>query len=145
MTLTTHAVVGAAVCVHPWALPVALASHYAIDAIPHWDWDGRGLVGECDREFWIAWGKLLLDLGLGFALAFLMFGWLGVAGAFAGCLPDALQFLHRFTSYASGALERHQVFHDRIHTEESLPQNTGIGSQIVVCGFFLAVRLLVGW
>jgi hypothetical protein len=46
LTLTTHAIVGAAIAsvipAHPFfAIAAAFASHFLLDAIPHWDYPIR--------------------------------------------------------------------------------------------------------
>ncbi len=54
MTLTTHALVGASVAAlfpssPSLALGAALASHFLVDAIPHWHYQLRSAVGDTDN------------------------------------------------------------------------------------------------
>ncbi len=117
MTLTTHALVGAAAAslfpAYPYAAFAAgFVSHLAIDALPHWDY-GQHLHSiekdparrmHTDMKF----GKHFLrdlsvigaDALLGFVLTFVV-AWLlqippevALVGAGAGVLPDLLQFVY---------------------------------------------------
>ena len=113
MILTTHAIVGGAVASlfpsHPVLVAgLAFASHFVIDAIPHWDYplhsisvkpgaDNRAL--KLDRALIVDLASIGFDACAGLALALWLFatpGTLGVIalGALAGMLPDPLQFLH---------------------------------------------------
>jgi hypothetical protein len=119
MTLTTHALVGAAAAsffpAHPYAAFAAgFVSHFVIDALPHWDEAGtmlRSLQGEgpdrTNRDMTI--GKdFISDISyLGFeslvgllAAVFIFYAWLHVPlaivliGVVAGLLPDALHFVY---------------------------------------------------
>jgi hypothetical protein len=117
MTLTTHAVVGAAAASlfpeHPYlAFTAGFASHFALDALPHWDyghylssmrWDAQKrmhtdmVVG---RAFWRDLSIIGADAFLGFLLTFAVAKLLGVSpemalvGAGAGIFPDFLQFVY---------------------------------------------------
>ena len=121
MTLTTHAIVGAAAAsILPFnplvAFCAGFASHLAIDAIPHWDYvdflpslqqnEGDPLINHTVsftskafvRDFFVVLG----DAVLGVALSVLVFSfWLFhvplaivLVGAVAGILPDPLQVLY---------------------------------------------------
>ncbi len=156
MTLTTHAVVGAALASalpgHPvLGLGLAFASHFALDAIPHWDYPLRSIsedpADELNTDMKLGWdfvidlGKIGSDFLLGLALGYLIGGWPGgVAGGLAAQLPDALQFVHfklRLPPFTW--LQR---FHLWIHTSHKLSQRPLIGvfSQLAL---ILAVCLLV--
>src|SRR5579872_4194563 len=110
MTLTTHALAGAAVATIFPAHPVAgffagFASHFVLDAIPHWDYklasvhDGEGtrktelIMGP---DLWKDVMKVSFDALLGFVLALLLFGngmsmaVAALAGAFGALFPDGL-------------------------------------------------------
>jgi hypothetical protein len=147
MILSTHAIVGGAVAslfpsTHPVLVAFAgFASHFAIDAIPHWDYSLRsiGLGNQADNRHLKINGPLLWDLTLigadtcaGLAIAIVLFAstasiWGIVLGAIAGMLPDALQFLH--TIYPREPLVSLQRFHDWNHSRRVLTWRIGVTSQ----------------
>src|ERR1035437_7872513 len=117
MTLTSHAVVGAAIAsavpTHPvLAFSLGFFSHFLLDAIPHWDYhlssmsenkenplDSDMKIG---KSFLFDLCKIGADFLLGFVLVFLFFGMSKnfsydltlFFGALGAVLPDALQFLY---------------------------------------------------
>lgn len=117
MTLATHAVVGAAAAAlfpeQPYAAFAAgFASHFALDALPHWDYGHylRSMQWDPVRRMHtdMAMGKHFLrdlsiigaDAFLGFILTLLVARMLSVSpeialvGAGAGIFPDLLQFVY---------------------------------------------------
>lgn len=113
MILSTHAVLGGAIAglfpSHPVLVAVAaFASHFAIDAIPHWDYhlrtislkpgaNNRRLIG--DRRFFQDLALIGFDAGAGLLIAIWLFATpatIGVIvlGALAGMAPDPLRFVH---------------------------------------------------
>src|ERR1700745_2148453 len=145
MILSTHAIVGGALASlfpsHP-ALVVAAGfpSHFAIDAIPHWDYKLRAIsVAPGARNQPQPAGPLLYDLGLigfdacaGLGLALLLFATRTTAiaialGAIAAMLPDPLQFVHSL--YPREPLKSLQSFHRWIHTQRQLSWPIGVSSQ----------------
>jgi hypothetical protein len=118
MTLTTHALVGAAAASifphHPYmAFTAAFASHLAIDSMPHWDYQAWLRSTERDmldplkndmrwgRDLWHDVAVIGADAIIGTLLAVLVFGWwwglsvpIALVGAWAGVLPDFLQFVY---------------------------------------------------
>ncbi|HVS79752.1 MAG TPA: hypothetical protein VHF05_02125 [Candidatus Paceibacterota bacterium] len=120
MTLTTHALVGAAAASlfpnHPVAAFVAgFASHLAIDSIPHWDYTILSMEQKRDAPLQndMNFGKLfaidLLRIGfdclLGLVFSVVIFSFflglvspeVALIGAVAGILPDPLQFAYMKT------------------------------------------------
>lgn len=116
MTLTAHAVAGAAVATLAPQNP-ALAfifgflSHYLLDAFPHGHYKVRSHTRHSEDRLKedMVYGRALifdlfkigLDFLLGMTLAYLLFTTWGksgitsvLLGAFAGILPDALQFAY---------------------------------------------------
>ena len=136
MTLATHAVIAAAVTkslmhAHPaLTFAVAFASHFLADAIPHWDYKLVSLENPEDsekRRFGRNRSALIRDvknftldgfLGAGIVLLFVrpvtreqwIWAILAIVG---GCLPDFLQGLYVLKIKF---LQRHQKFHDMLHT-----------------------------
>ena len=117
MTLTTHALVGAAAAAvlpqHPLLAFVAgFVSHFVADTIPHKDYDElfksyRPAVDklkndfEINKDFWRDLAIIAGDGLLGLILALAFFAVLVPAsplivllGALGGQIPDALQFLY---------------------------------------------------
>ena len=73
MTATGHALIGTVIAAKignpALAVPIALASHFAADALPHWD-TGYHRSHKSKRKFFL---QSALDVMLGFALSYLMF------------------------------------------------------------------------
>lgn len=165
MTLATHIVVGAAaakICTsHPVeAFFVGAASHFLLDAIPHWDYKIDSLSDENagadplhkNIRFTGAMlrdaGKVLFDAFLGFAvLAGLIFFSskhvlgadvaLMLAGALGGVMPDFLQFLYGV--WKNPLLRMHQTFHNYIHARIKLDDRPLLGVPIQI-----SIVLIVG-
>ena len=93
MIATSHAIVGAAIASAApdpiIGLLLAFASHFVLDLVPHWD-EGLGWEKKSKTRFW---AEAILDVTVGFALAFAIFGrsvdttYL-VAAIIAAQLPD---------------------------------------------------------
>lgn len=161
MTLATHAAAGAAIAVIlPASLPLvffaAMASHYALDAIPHRDYDLNSFVEDennslnndivINRVFAFDLLKLTVDICLGLALALAVVFFIHpagllivLAGVIGGMLPDGLQFIYmrsrsRFLSYF-------QRFHEFIHAKKELEVSVpaGLGLQAVVVALIFLV------
>lgn len=143
MILATHAIAGAALAAAMPDRPIlaftaGAASHFLLDAIPHWDYKLRSSRKDEDnplnndivigRYFWFDLIKIGTDALLGLILSWLFFhsffadhGQLGlltfIAGAIGGLLPDALQFAYfKLRSPWLTALQR---FHYWIHADHT--------------------------
>lgn len=141
MTLSTHAVIAAAVTapLAPFnpAIPfvAALASHYLSDAIPHWDYRLHSFVDKKEkREF--VWnfrsrvflkdlGRIAFDGFLGLGLVLLIVRpttthqlFYALAIPVGSMLPDFLQGLYYAKKIT--ALRATQNFHDFFHTKIKL-------------------------
>ncbi|MFH1170506.1 MAG: hypothetical protein V1704_03015 [Candidatus Vogelbacteria bacterium] len=173
MILATHAITSAALAALMPDQPIlaftaGVASHFLLDAIPHWDYDLRSsrkdennplnndmIIG---RDFWFDLIKLGADTFLGLALGWLFFhqffldhGSLGLltfaAGAIGGLLPDALQFAYfKLRPPAGGWLTALQRFHYWIHADQAwkLKPLVGIVSQtLLVATIILTVKIIL--
>ena len=161
MILSTHAIVGGAIASlfpsHPVLVALAgFASHFAIDAIPHWDYPLRSIsVGRhADNRRLNINGRLVRDLtligadaGFGLAIALLLFAtaatvWVIALGAVAGMLPDPMQFVHSL--YPREPLKSLQRFHGWMHSKRKLAWGIGVASQVafatVVSGAAIALQ-----
>jgi hypothetical protein len=146
MILSTHAIVGGAVASllpsHPALAAVAgFASHFAIDAIPHWDYplssistgrgaDNRGL--KIDRDLLLDLMLIGFDALAGLALAIWLFATPATTGvitlgACAAILPDPLQFAQSL--FPREPLNSLQRFHYWIHSRRKLSWPIGVSSQ----------------
>jgi hypothetical protein len=149
MLITPHAVVGAAIGVrlkHPLkVIPVAMASHFLLDTVPHWQ---ETLAPY--RPTGATWIRIPIDA----CLAVLGVAWIArqgkkrqrglasaaVVGALAGTLPDldslacANPLLLR-----NGFLKRYFFWHCGI--QEETPEGWGVVTQIAVSLAALAVAL----
>jgi len=140
MTLTTHALVGAAAAklfsFNPFAaILAAFLSHFLIDAIPHWDYLPKSFevnknnplkndmaLGEYFGRDFI---KIAFDASLGVAISLWLFNPQSVYdfliilfGAGFGILPDPLQFVYWKTHFKF--LEYLQRFHLWIHGDHEV-------------------------
>ena len=161
MTLTTHAIVGAAMASLVPGQPVlgfalGFASHFAIDSIPHWA-EGtlllRSVVYDPEHEletdmqlgknFIYDLAVLAADSLLGvFGALLILFYFFHVPflivlmGAVAGQLPDALQFVYFKTRWAF--MTPMQIFHGAIQEEHEsllyLLREVGLIGAVVVMG-----------
>jgi hypothetical protein len=159
MILSTHAVVGGAIAslfpAHPVLVALAaFASHFAIDAIPHWDYPVQAIslkLGANNRRL-IGDLRLYLDLALigfdacaGLLIAIWLFATATgviVLGALAGMAPDPLRFVH--TVFPNRPLAALQRFHKWIHTKSNLKWPLGISSQALFAAAISWVVLTVG-
>lgn len=113
----THVAIGAAVALEvgspELAIPLAFASHFAVDAIPHWN-AGKTL----DKKDWQA---IALDAASGLILVALLYlathNWLVLLGAFFGAVPDAIEAAFRFADKQNNFYSR---FHNIIHYTETV-------------------------
>lgn len=160
MTLSTHAVVGAAIAVALPGQPIlgaslAFVSHFLLDSLPHWDYkilsqsanpeQASLSVFRFEKLFFIDLFRIGSDVVLGLILTLLIFGVvtpqslaLACIGAAAAMLPDFLQFVYRL--YPLGPFAVLQRFHVWIHTEHRLVDQPflGITSQACVAGIIVA-------
>jgi hypothetical protein len=157
MTLTTHAISGAAIAsllpTHPMlAIGAAFASHFLIDAIPHWDYPISsssvspqiGSKMKFDKALFFDMTRIGFDALLGLSLAWLLFAaphfsWIIMLGALVAMIPDPLQFV--YAHFKHEPLISLQRFHMWIHTKERLKGKPllGVASQIA---FNIVVILL---
>ena len=129
MMLSTHAIVGTAVgslfSTHPLvALGISFASHFAIDALPHWDYKFYSIQKSGPKISWtLSIGKhtkmdivrVSSDILVGIVISWLLGTHLGMNGSlsallgFFGILPDILQAVY-FKSHPAW-LKPLQKFH----------------------------------
>lgn len=164
MTLTTHAIVGAATAsLFPEHLITAFTagfiSHFLIDAIPHWDYKLRSVKKDPenplnnDMVFGFNFILDILDISFDFFLAvtlpFLIFGssifsqslilLVGIAG---GVLPDFLQFV--YFKFRKEPLLSLQKFHGWIHTDKRLTEwKRGIALQFILIVFVIFISFKI--
>lgn len=156
MTLTTHAIVGAAAAkLFPQHYLAAFAagflSHFLIDAIPHWDYELRSAKKDPENHlnndmvfgfnFVLDILNISFDFFLALTLPFLIFGsnefsqsvilLMGIAG---GTLPDALQFI--YFKWRHEPLISLQKFHGWIHAESKIADwKLGVSLQFILIAF----------
>lgn len=116
MTLTSHAVAGAAVATLVPQNPIlafvfGFLSHFLLDAFPHGHYSLRSHIphpeNKLNEDMILGWNFILdlikigFDFALGMALAYFLFAaqsHIGIfaimLGALAGTLPDALHFIY---------------------------------------------------
>lgn len=163
MTLTTHAVIGGAIAgslTHaPLAgLLLAFATHFAADAIPHWDYKLKSRQDNKEKplERTLGYGAVfhrdLMVIGMDAFLGFLLITilawlagfsfWFIWFGAALGMLPDALQFAyHRLGGTTLTAI---QYFHVVImHAKSDLKDKPvwGIFTQLLLIAIIFYITL----
>lgn len=145
MILSTHAIVGGAIaslCPSQLAAVVGFGSHFAIDAIPHWDYqvrsiavgrgaDNRGL--RLDRAALVDLPFIGTDACVGLGLALWLFPtadsmYVIALGAMAAMIADPLQFVHSLLPREP--LSTLQRFHEWMHSKRRLTLEWGLSSQI---------------
>ncbi len=156
MILCTHAIVGGAIATlfpsHPAIVAVAgFASHFALDAIPHWDYPLQtiSIGAKADNRHLTLDRNLIFDLMLigfdacaGLAIAVWLFASpatrdLIVLGGLMAILPDGLQFA--CSLYPREPLKSLQRFHQWIHSKQQLSWPLGASSQVL---FAAAVSII---
>jgi hypothetical protein len=155
LILATHAIVGAAIASqipnHPiTALVAGIASHFVIDAIPHWDYPLGSILSKkspltLDKRMLVDFSLIAVDGLAGLVIALSLFTQPGalltiLLGALGGMLPDPLQFVHRL--YPHGPLRPIQRFHGWIHAKRKLDWPLGIASQLAFNA--MVIMLAVG-
>ena len=161
MILSTHAIVGGAIASlfpsHP-ALVVAagFASHFAIDAIPHWDYPLQAIsirpaAGSAslnlDRRLWVDLSLIALDASVGLAIAIWLFATPATIGAIllgavAAMVPDPLQVVHAL--YPREPLKSLQRFHQWIHAKRKLSWPLGTSSQAIFAAAVSGIAIVLG-
>ncbi|TYL92382.1 hypothetical protein FXB40_25090 [Bradyrhizobium rifense] len=148
MILSTHAIVGGAIAsLFPSdplnAAVFGFASHFAIDAIPHWDYPLRSISvgkGADNQRLRLSQAVMIdvmcvgTDACAGLALASWLFAtnasaWVITLGALSAMVPDPLQLAHSI--YPREPLVTVQRFHGWIHSKRKLGWKLGLSSQIV--------------
>jgi hypothetical protein len=149
MILSTHAIVGGAVASlcpsHPaLAACLGFASHFAIDAIPHWDYPLQSISVKpeacrtplkVDRRLFLDLALIGFDACAGLLIALWLFASVDcvnviAVGALAGMLPD----------WPRQPLESVQKFHRWIHAKRRLAWRPGASSQAL---FAVTVAVIV--
>lgn len=158
MILIPHEIVGAAITNifpdHPvFGFSLALASHYALDMIPHSDYDIGGFIDtdaktvkSIFRNTKAYFDMIFVgfDIFLGGLLSFLFFVrdektlYLTLLGIIAGILPDFLQFV--YLKWKVQPWIFFQKIHDMFHSPNKMKENIVLGYVLQV----LTVALCVG-
>lgn len=138
MLETPHALVGMVIVAaipNPWvSLPLAFLSHFAVDMLPHWNWqpDARplSLLG-------ITLDLILLEIILA-RLAFQSpLQWGLVGGAFFAILPDLLEAPHIFFGFQNKYLQKLCDFQKSI--QNRAPVLPGVVTQVLLSGLCLLI------
>ena len=145
MLTTPHLIVGAAIgsqMPNAWqVVPVAAASHFLLDSVPHLQ--GKIEVEDLEKKEVLF---LLADLFIGFGILFLIsfnspvreLMWVG---ALAAILPD----FHHIVQVLFGpdALKRYHNFHMKFHFEKDMKLLPGLATQIltVIAAVFISSRV----
>ncbi len=162
MTLTTHAIVGAAIGSlmpsHPvLGFAAGFASHFLLDAIPHWDYHLASIKEDSDNpmnndivfniNFIFDLFKMGFDAILGIIIVLLLFGfsnshlvWTPLWGAIGALTPDALQFVYLKWKHEPIA-SIHQFHILRIHSKRGLSDHPILGISLQIAMIVLVVAI----
>lgn len=147
MTGLNHAATGALVAVAvkqpALALPLAFLAHFAVDAVPHWNYGVRGRLRRVIMSIDLLGSASLLVV---LALILTTPAWLVIACGFLCILPDAFWLpeilygkppvIHKYTLIGSV-----REFHRKIQWSET---SRGLIFEVLWFGGVLALILLVG-
>lgn len=157
MTLTTHAIVGASIASILPSYPIlgfaaGFASHFLLDAIPHWDYSLASVEKDSDnpmndnivlnKNFIWDLFRMSTDAALGIVFALLLFGisnshpiWTPIGGMIGAMTPDALQFVYlKWKHEPIASLHRFHVI--LIHSKKRFDDHP-------VLGIFLQIAIIV--
>jgi len=157
MILTPHSIVGAAIAnlmpENPeLGFALAYASHYALDVIPHRDYDIDHFFDKDQKTFRSIFtsakaGMNLLIIGfdflIGAGICFLLFVRnrqtliATLAGIAGGVLPDVLQFIY-FT-FQNHPWKIFQKIHDFFHSADKMIDRPVQGIVVQIAAIFLAL------
>lgn len=166
MILAAHAIAGAALgrCSQNPAVSFTLgfASHFVLDAIPHWQYKLNSRIYDEDptredmafnKDFVRDISLIGLDCFIGFSLSVFLFqGWTGLNnlslpilfGSLGGVFPDALQFL--FWKFKEEPLLAIQKFHQWAHAKKNFAYDSRAGFFLqiaVVASIVLVSKILI--
>ena len=159
MTLTTHAVVGAAIAASMPSHPVigftlAFASHFVLDVIPHWDYpllshkkDNNNRLNDdmiLNKNFLVDLSRIGMDMCCGILLVLIFFTltnphlfWVPFIGLCGAVIPDALQFT--YWKWRHQPLTTLQRFHIWIDPKKGLHDKPAIGIPFQIAVIIVAV------
>ncbi|MGA3150452.1 MAG: hypothetical protein ABSD10_02475 [Candidatus Saccharimonadales bacterium] len=147
MTGLNHAATGALVAVvikqPELALPLALLAHFAIDAIPHWDYGLTGLARKIAMGSDLSLSIILLII---LAIVLVIPGWLVITCGLLCMAPDVMWLPEILQGkppkiYQSGLLGQLRRYHKTIQRVE-LPR--GLYVEMVWFAIALAFILVIG-
>lgn len=159
MILSTHALGGTVAALVFRSNPVlafvaAFFSHFALDAIPHWDYPVRSLenaratgkpIRRLDRMLLGDIFRTAVDFFVGAGLSLILAApgdpytvFIVALGAIGGVLPDFLQLVYYIVK--SGFILKIQRFHMWVHAHRSLKKYPAIGIP-----FQIAIAAALGW
>jgi hypothetical protein len=165
MTLTTHAITGAALATLTLNYPLAgfalgFISHFILDAIPHWDYPLRSMKKDTEnqmnnnmtlnKDFLVDLMRIGSDALLGIVAAWVLFGifhhvslLVVMCGAIGAMTPDALQFV--YMKWPHEPLVSLQKFHLYMHAKKDLNDKPfmGIVSQLACILIFSIIFLWI--
>lgn len=148
MSIANHGLVGAIIAIaikQPvLALPLALLSHYVLDALPHFGYGGKGF-GEAFRH-----PQTFVEVcfsGVAFVVMLWLlwpFGWIGYAGALVAISPDLVWPYRYFLYERYGKAPRPNGplthFHEKIQWAER-PWGILIEIPLTIILFIVFLRL----
>lgn len=120
------------------SLPLAFASHIALDTIPHWNWSpGRTTLGK-----WASVADGLVAFGLiGLLVWSLGTDWVIIGAGLLSMLPDMIQAPYHFWGWKPGWLKAFVAWERKRQKWPWMEPWVGIVTQIAVAGISLLVLL----
>lgn len=138
-----HTIVGATIALKvgnpALALPLALASHFIVDMIPHWNPHLNREMKENGKLSTKTTYAIIADVGLSLLGGFFIASralpniesfMVVIAGSFAGVLPDVIESPYYFFRQKSAWLEKFIAFQKSI--QNNAPPVVGILTQVIL-------------
>lgn len=121
------------------SLPLALASHIALDAVPHWNWS----PGRTRRGKVASLGDGVLAIGLtGWLMTVVEPGWVVVIACALSMLPDVIQAPYHFWGWRPGWLVSFIAWERKRQKWPWMKPWMGIATQVAV--FMLSMLVVLG-
>lgn len=143
MLETPHAIVGAVIAAkvgNPYlAIPLAFASHFVLDRVPHWNPHLNTEIKKYGKPTLNSTILITLDVVLALVLGFFMASTalpdqsraiVIVLGAFAGVLPDVIEAPYFFLGYKNKLLMKLLTFQKSIQVDTTIVP--GLLTQVVL-------------
>ncbi|MEK7186628.1 MAG: hypothetical protein AAB675_04705 [Patescibacteria group bacterium] len=146
MTATGHAIIGTVIAVKvgnpALAIPLALVSHLAADAFPHWDEGTNSKLKTKNRLFGEAFFDVIFGFTISYLLVFFLFPQINILYVFLvvvfAQLPDWITAPYYFFG-----IQEFKIFHTlQKKFDNRLDAPWGIINQVAILGLIVALAMI---